>query len=281
MKHVSRVLFGFSIVAVLALFTACPQASSPKKDTPNPNPLGLDQKQVAKLISGLSGISGNFDINQDSGAITLKKDAVETITLPKKLSDDLTLKDVKVTKGSSVTSAASGDQGFTLTVKKPTSNKAEIVTLQLTVEGKDKNSNPVTSVFDIVVTNKKGVDANSAPSSEDPVIGAITMAAGTQNHEVTFTSVAVTGGEADAYTAVKVTAAKKDGDKKAVKINANAEYSIAKDAIAKKVTLTLSKAEDSDPELTAGDTYVFTFQLVKGSANVGTAKTAEVKSGTN
>lgn len=200
MKHVSRVLFGFSIVAVLALFTACPQAADTKKDAPNPNPLGLDQKAAATLISDLSSISSNFEIDTTSGAITIKKEAAGTITLPKQLSTNpaLTLKDAKVTKGTSVTAAkASGDAGFTLTVTKPTANKAEMVTIQLTVAGKDKSGKIVDSVFTIVVTNKKDIDEVTPPPAVTPQ--SLEELVNTKKAELTaaITTAITTAGDAD------------------------------------------------------------------------------------
>ncbi|MGP1576198.1 MAG: hypothetical protein ACTTH7_01705 [Treponema sp.] len=265
MKYVSRMVFGLSIAAVLALFTACPQAADTKKNSPNLNPLGIKQTDVADTISKMDSIKDNFDI--EKGNITIKKAAASSITLPEKFGDNRTLKDVKITSGKSVTVEKSG-KDFTLKVTKPTNGKAETVTLELKIEGKDKSGKTATSTISVTITNKKNIEEGSQPPASIKTVTATAKAgtAGAATLKMTLEN------DGDSYDKVKISVAKLKngaaGDTDPAKFKGNQDaIEIAKKDFA---GLTNGAGYDVTVESPAqGATYQFTFQLLKGSQNVG------------
>ncbi|MGP1576400.1 MAG: hypothetical protein ACTTH7_02765 [Treponema sp.] len=270
MKYVSRMVFGLSIAAVLALFTACPQAADTKKNSPNLNPLGIKQTDVADTISKMDSIKDNFDI--EKGNITIKKAAASSITLPEKFGDNRTLKDVKITSGKSVTVEKSG-KDFTLKVTKPTNGKAETVTLELKIEGKDKSGKTATSTISVTITNKKDIEEGS----QSPAIGAVSFVVPKEDNKVTIKVAAITNGTAGTDYDKLVISAVKKGTQNAVEVEP-AEIALADDpavaalATGKELTLKGANAE-------AGAEYTFTLQLKKGNKAVGAETTAHSTSG--
>lgn len=162
MKHVSRVLFGFSIVAVLALFTACPQAADTNSTAPETPQLQLDEgKALSALASAI-----NVTPDASTGYVVFGKTQAD-ITIPAALTVESKNYDIASVTSSdtSVVVAKQQDKTFKLEIKKPAGDKAKELTLKIVVKGKDKDAAKQKTLI-VNVLNGKGIDAKTYTAEE-------------------------------------------------------------------------------------------------------------------
>ncbi|MGP1576656.1 MAG: hypothetical protein ACTTH7_04065 [Treponema sp.] len=171
MKHVSRVLFGFSIVAVLALFTACPQAADAKKETGSSlkNELNLTAKKALAALNDMSGVA----IDAEKGNLIIEETAGETITIPQSQKDGYTLKEVKIPAKKSVSSKVDGGN-IVLTVKDAPKGEEVIDVVLVITKGTGKDVK--TSEVAVKLVNKKKAAGGNLTALSIKNISKITVA---------------------------------------------------------------------------------------------------------
>ena len=161
MKHVSRVVFGFSIVAVLALFTACQQPAGTSSSPASKPDLGVTPKALLGMINLSSG--SNIDVDSNTNVVTFEKDYTSSVSINKEYTvgtAKYTVTDVKSSDNSVVEVKKGTDGKFTVTPKsvKDKGGKAKDVTLTVTVQGKTKDGKDAVSHVKLTIRNSVGVE---------------------------------------------------------------------------------------------------------------------------
>ncbi|MGP1595125.1 MAG: immunoglobulin-like domain-containing protein [Treponema sp.] len=169
MKHISRVVAGFSMITVLALFAACKQpagTSSGGSYTP-PAELGVDTTKLAgKFVQSLTNSTG-LTVDQTTGMVNIKKDFNASPTIP--ASGELNGYNYEVenvTSSDKSIEATKDGANWKLTIKKPEVKAGadhKVVTLTITVKGKGADTGKKT----VTVTFRNGKDLDAKTYTAD------------------------------------------------------------------------------------------------------------------